>query len=173
MVRGQVDDDAFRLTEHGADLLAAVAFAILGMALIAPVVARATPATILYAVLSLTAVRIAPVAIAMVGSGFAWRTTAYIGWFGPRGLASIVFAGIVAESGIPGSSAVVDVVLLTIALSIVAHGMTAAWGARRYAAWFEAAAAADPAIAEAAVAATGGVQAHPPRSTTLVEHAAG
>src|SRR3954453_8054362 len=101
LVRGHVDADAFHLTEHAADLLAAGAFAILGMALIVPVIERATPATLIYAALSLTIVRMAPVAIAMLRSGFARPTVAYIGWFGPRGLASIVFAGIVVESGIP------------------------------------------------------------------------
>src|SRR4051812_2410678 len=170
MVREHVDTDAFRLTEHGADLLAAAAFAILGMALIVPVVERATGATIVYAVLSLTVVRMVPVAIAMLRSRFAWPTIAYIGWFGPRGLASIVFAGIVVESGLPGSSMVTDVVLLTVAVSIVAPGVPAAGGARRYAAWYEAAAAADPAIEEAAVAASKGVQGHLPRSTMLLEH---
>ena len=172
MVRGHVDADAFHLTEHAADLLAAGAFAILGMALIVPVIERATPATLVYAALSLTLVRIVPVAIAMLGSGFARPTVAYIGWFGPRGLASIVFAGIVVESGLPGSSMVTDVVLLTVAISIVAHGVTAAWGARRYAGWFERAAASDPTIEEAAEPATDAVQGRAPRSATLVEHPA-
>ena len=51
----------------------------------------------LYAVLSLTVVRMLPVAIAMLGSGAKWPTVGFLGWFGPRGLASIVFAVIVVE----------------------------------------------------------------------------
>jgi NhaP-type Na+/H+ or K+/H+ antiporter len=172
LVRGHVDADAFHLTEHAADLLAAGAFAILGMALIVPVIERATPATLIYAALSLTIVRMVPVAIAMLRSGFARPTVTYIGWFGPRGLASIVFAGIVVESGIPGAAMVTDVVLLTVAVSIVAHGVTAASGARRYARWFERAAAADPTIEEGAEPVIDAVQGHVPRSATLVEQPA-
>jgi NhaP-type Na+/H+ or K+/H+ antiporter len=170
MVRGHVGEDAFHLTEHGADILAAAAFAVLGLTLIVPVVERATPATILYAALSLTVVRMIPVAVAMLRSDFAWPTRAYIGWFGPRGLASIVFAAVVVESAIPGRVVITDVVLLTVTVSIVAHGLTAAWGARRYATWFAGAAGRDPTIAEAAAPAPNGVQAQAPRATTLVEH---
>ena len=173
MVRSHVDDDAFHLTEHGADILAAASFAILGVALIGPIVARATPATPPLRRAEPHVVRMLPVAVAMVRTGFAWPTTAYIGWFGPRGLASIVFAGIVVESAIPGGAVVTDVVLLTVVVSIVAHGVTAAWGARRYAEWFERAAAADPTIAEAAAQTTTGVQGRARRATDPAERGGG
>ncbi|HYN48111.1 MAG TPA: cation:proton antiporter [Candidatus Nanopelagicales bacterium] len=150
MVRGHVTDDAFHLTEEAADALTAVGFLLLGAGLLGPVIARATPEAVLYAVLSLTVVRILPVGIAMLRTGLATPTLLYVGWFGPRGLASIVFAGVVVEQAVPAASAMTDVVLLTVALSLVVHGVTAAWGARRYAAWFERAAAVDPAIPEAA-----------------------
>jgi NhaP-type Na+/H+ or K+/H+ antiporter len=150
MARGRVEDDAFHLPEEVAEVLAAVGFLLLGAGLIGPILARATPESVVYAVLSLTIVRMAPVAVAMLRTGFAPPTVAYVGWFGPRGLASIVFAGIVVEEAVPGATAITDVILLTVVLSLVAHGVTAAWGARRYAAWFERAAAADPAIPEAA-----------------------
>ena len=150
MVRGHVADDAFHLTEEAADALTAVGFLLLGAGLLGPVIARATPEAVLYAVLSLTVVRILPVGIAMLRTGLATPTLLYVGWFGPRGLASIVFAGVVVEQAVPAASVMTDVVLLTVALSLVVHGVTAAWGARRYAAWFERAAALDPAIPEAA-----------------------
>ena len=86
----------------------------------------------------------------MLRTGFAPASMAYVGWFGPRGLASIVFATVVVEEAVPGASALTDVVLLTVAISMVVHGVTAAWGAGRYATWFEAAAARDPEIPEAA-----------------------
>jgi sodium/hydrogen antiporter len=149
MLRGHIDDEAFHLPEQAADVLAATGFLLLGAGLLGPVLARATPQAVLYAALSLTIVRLLPVAISLIGTGFARPTLAYIGWFGPRGLASIVFAGVVVEAAIPGSSDVTDVVLLTVAFSLVAHGVTAAWGARRYAGWFARAAARDPEIAEA------------------------
>jgi hypothetical protein len=64
---------------------------------------------------------------------------------------------------VPGAETITDVILLTVAMSIVAHGATAAWGARRYAGWFEDASAGRPGMPEAAEVATGGVQAGAPR----------
>lgn len=159
IVRGHLDADAFHLPERAADVLAAVGFLLLGAALLEGIAARATPITVVYAVLSLTVVRMLPVAIATLRTGLAPATVVYVGWFGPRGLASLVFAGVVVEAAIPGSTIITDVVLLTVAISLVAHGVTAAWGARRYAAWFERAAAADPTIPEAAEVPDGAVRA--------------
>jgi NhaP-type Na+/H+ or K+/H+ antiporter len=157
IVRGHVADDAFHLSEQAANGLAAIGFLMLGAGLLGPVLARATPEAMLYAVLSLTVARIVPVAVAMLRTGFAVPTLLYVGWFGPRGLASIVFAGVVVEQAVPAANAITDVVLLTVAISLVVHGITAAWGARRYAAWFERAAAADPGIPEAAELPQGGL----------------
>jgi NhaP-type Na+/H+ or K+/H+ antiporter len=157
VVRGHVADDAFHLPDQAANALAAVGFLMLGAGLLAPVLSRTTPETVLYAVLSLTVVRIVPVGVAMLRTGFALPTLLYVGWFGPRGLASIVFAGVVVAEAVPAARAITDVVLLTVAISLVAHGVTAAWGARRYAAWFERAAAADAAIPEAAELPEGGL----------------
>ena len=72
----------------------------------------------LYAVLSLTAVRMIPVAIAMLGTGARRQTVGFLGWFGPRGLASIVFAVLLIESdgSLPGESVILDAVFTTIAL---------------------------------------------------------
>jgi len=150
MARGHLPEAVLDLPEQLADVLAAIGFLLLGVGLLVPVLARVTPAIAVYAVLSLTVVRILPVAVAMLRTGFAPATLLYVGWFGPRGLASIVFAGIVVESGLPDAAAVTDVVLLTVAVSLVVHGVTAAWGARRYASWFELAARKDPEIPEAA-----------------------
>jgi len=155
MTRGHLGDEAYHLPEHTADMLAAVGFTLLGVALLGPVIARATPLTLLYAVLSLVIARPLPVALVMLRSGFARPSIGYIGWFGPRGLASIVFAGAVVEAAVPGASTITDVILLTVALSIVAHGVTAAWGARRYAAWYEQASRSNPGMPEAAEVTTG------------------
>jgi NhaP-type Na+/H+ or K+/H+ antiporter len=62
-----------------------------------------------------------------------------VGWFGPRGLASLVFAVILLqEADLPGETALLTVSFLTIGLSILAHGLSAAPLARRYASWIEA-----------------------------------
>lgn len=93
---------------------------------------------ILYAVLSLTVIRMVPVAIALVGSRLALPTVGFIGWFGPRGLASIVF-GILAVDALTQTGADVTTLTSTIAwtvlLSVVAHGVTAGILANRYGRW--------------------------------------
>jgi NhaP-type Na+/H+ or K+/H+ antiporter len=94
----------------------------------------------LYAALSLTLVRMLPVAIAMIDSGAQWPTAGFLGWFGPRGLASIVFAVIsVQEAHLPGANTLLLAAYLTVGLSVFAHGITAAPLARRYARWYESA----------------------------------
>jgi NhaP-type Na+/H+ or K+/H+ antiporter len=142
--------EAFGLSVSLADGLVAIAFLLLGTALLGPVLARITPEAVIYAVLSLTVVRMIPVAIATLRSGFAPATILYVGWFGPRGLVAVVFADVVVAHAVPAAQGITDVVLATVALSIVVHGVTAAWGARRYAAWFERASRARPGMAEAA-----------------------
>jgi NhaP-type Na+/H+ or K+/H+ antiporter len=86
------------------------------------------PVAILYAVVSLTVVRMVPVAAAMAGAGLRRDTVAFMGWFGPRGLASVVFTLIAVEE-LHGAGAVADgifeIATWTILLSVVAHGLSA------------------------------------------------
>ncbi len=93
---------------------------------------RVEGATLLYAVLSLTIVRMVPVALALVGTGFDRRTVAFIGWFGPRGLASLVFALLALEELGRGADAAVAVIGTTVLLGVVAHGVSAGPLATRY-----------------------------------------
>jgi NhaP-type Na+/H+ or K+/H+ antiporter len=88
--------------------------------------------TILYAVLSLTVVRMLPVAIASVGAGLDRTTVLFVGWFGPRGLASLVFALLALEALGSHADEAVAVLTATVLLSVVAHGLTAAPLAQRY-----------------------------------------
>jgi sodium/hydrogen antiporter len=92
----------------------------------------------IYALLSLTLVRMLPVAIAMIRTGARMQTVGFLGWFGPRGLASIVFAVIVVEEAhLPGTATILATTYVTIGLSVMAHGITAAPLARSYARWYE------------------------------------
>ncbi len=141
--------DALGVSVAVADGLVAIAFLLLGTALLGPVLARITPQTVVYAALSLTVVRMLPVVIATLRAGLSRPTVLYLGWFGPRGLVSVVFADVVVGQAVPAAQAITDVVLATVALSIVAHGVTAAWGASRYAAWFEQASHVRPDMPEA------------------------
>jgi NhaP-type Na+/H+ or K+/H+ antiporter len=85
-----------------------------------------------YAVLSLTLIRMVPVAIALAGSRLGRTTVAFIGWFGPRGLASVVFA-LLAQEEIGGrAEPAIAVISFTVLLSVIAHGVTADPLARRY-----------------------------------------
>jgi NhaP-type Na+/H+ or K+/H+ antiporter len=92
----------------------------------------------IYAAASLTVVRMVPVAIAMLGMGARRPTVAFIGWFGPRGLASIVFALIVLrDADLPHEGTILTATYVTVGLSVLAHGVTAAPLTRRYVSWFE------------------------------------
>jgi len=76
-----------------------------------------------------------PVAIAMIGSGARRATVVFLGWFGPRGLASIVFGVVVIEGAqLPHVETLITTIAVTVAISVIAHGLTAAPLARRYAA---------------------------------------
>ena len=87
----------------------------------------------LYAVLSLTVIRMLPVGLSLVGSGVQTPTVAFLGWFGPRGLASMLFALFVLEE-IPTAAGekILIITIATVALSILAHGLSAAPMARKY-----------------------------------------
>ena len=80
----------------------------------------------LYAVLSLTVIRMAPVALALIGARLGRATVALVGWFGPRGLASVVFALLALEElGSPSVDHAVGVITITVVLSVLIHGATA------------------------------------------------
>ena len=127
-----------RLAEEVGSVLDGLTFVLFGAVLLGPALAVLSWNVALYAVLSLTLVRMLPVALAMTGSGARLPTIGFLGWFGPRGLASIVFAVIVVEqSRLPNESLIVHTVYVTVGFSVLAHGLTAAPLADRYARWFE------------------------------------
>ena len=85
------------------------------------------------ALLALTGIRMIPVALALTGSGLSRTTVIFIGWFGPRGRASIVF-GIIAIDALPAAEGqpIIALITLTVLLSVLLHGVTARPLARRY-----------------------------------------
>ena len=129
-------------------LLALVSFLGFGAVLLGPLLDDVTWQAIVYAVLSLTVVRVLPVAVSLLGTGMARPTVVFAGWFGPRGLASIVFGLLVAEEALPDGSVILQAVFVTVALSVVLHGATAVWGANRYGRWYEQATTSDPHLPE-------------------------
>jgi sodium/hydrogen antiporter len=126
------------LSEQVGNVLNGVTFVLFGAILLGPAIGELSWELALYAILSLTLVRMLPVAIAMVGSRARPPTLGFLGWFGPRGLASIVFAVIVVEeSNLPHEHLIVLAIYLTVGLSVLAHGLSAAPLANRYARWYE------------------------------------
>ncbi len=80
---------------------------------------------VLYAVLSLTVIRMLPVFVCLTGMRGGTEGKLFVGWFGPRGLASIVFAVIVINANVPGGDTISSVVTWTVLLSVIAHGVSA------------------------------------------------
>lgn len=123
------------LTEINGGLLSLVLWFVFGAAFVLPAFEAASVRHVLYAACSLTVVRMVPVAVSLIGAGQGRATVAFIGWFGPRGLASIVFALLAVESlGTDDSRvvAVANTIAITIVFSVVAHGVTARPLATRY-----------------------------------------
>jgi NhaP-type Na+/H+ or K+/H+ antiporter len=120
--------DEFLLAAEGTgDTLALITWVIFGAAVVGQAVGNFSWLILLYAVLSLTVIRMLPVFLVLTGTGINTGGKLFIGWFGPRGLASIVFAVIVVSSALPEteSGPVAMTVVCTILLSIIAHGITA------------------------------------------------
>ncbi len=116
----------YAFAEEEGQLLNLLVFMIFGGAVLGPALGELTWQIGLYAALSLTVVRMVPVAISLAGSGLQRDSVAFLGWFGPRGLASIIFGLIIIEeSGIPGADEIFLVITWTVATSVVAHGLSA------------------------------------------------
>jgi NhaP-type Na+/H+ or K+/H+ antiporter len=127
----------YMLEELGA-LLGAATFVVFGGGFLEPALGDITWAVAGYAILSLTLVRMLPVAIAMLGTDARSQTLGFLGWFGPRGLASIVFAVLIVESNgtLPHESLLLTTIYATVGLSVLLHGLSAAPLARRYGTWY-------------------------------------
>ena len=120
-------------TEECGGLLSLMVWLIFGAAMVVPGFDHANWQDYLFALLALTAVRVIPVALALLGSGLDRFTVGFIGWFGPRGLASVVFGLIAYDTLAPiDANRVLSVVTVTVTLSVVAHGLSASPLAGRY-----------------------------------------
>ncbi len=123
--------------ETGA-LLDAVTFLVFGAILLGPALEHVSWQIACYAVLSLTIVRMLPVALCLLGTKALAPTVAFIGWFGPRGLASIVFAVIVEDTHQAHSVTILTACYFTVGLSVLVHGLSASPLVSRYASWYHA-----------------------------------
>jgi NhaP-type Na+/H+ or K+/H+ antiporter len=131
---GDVEEAATDFSEAEGELLLLVVFFLVG------VVATSLLGTldwtiVLYAILSLTIIRMLPVAISLVGTKLRRSSVLFVGWFGPRGLASIVLVLVALEEPAlaPLAPQIATIVLVTVILSVFAHGISAQPGASMYA----------------------------------------
>jgi NhaP-type Na+/H+ or K+/H+ antiporter len=125
-------------TEDQGQLLALLTFLFFGALLVGPRIDELTFQIAVYTLLSLTAIRMIPVAISLIGMRLEAPTIGYLSWFGPRGLASILFGLFVVENAeLAGSETILAVVTWTVLASVVVHGLTAVPFTRRYVAWWQ------------------------------------
>lgn len=121
----QHKDDVLRGAEGTADTLSLITWFVFGACVVGPQTAHLTWQVAVYALLSLTVVRMLPVFLCVIGMGQQTDTKLFIGWFGPRGLASIVFIVMVSAHNFPEDQVLIATVTWTIVASIVLHGITA------------------------------------------------
>jgi NhaP-type Na+/H+ or K+/H+ antiporter len=124
----QAKDATHRLVlaaEGTGETLALMTWMLFGAIVIGQSVQHFTWEMLVYALLSLTLIRMLPVYLSLAGTGESTASKLFLGWFGPRGLASIVFAIIVVNKGVPGGQFLAMVVVLTVFFSLVAHGVSA------------------------------------------------
>lgn len=129
---GRRAPDQLVFLEHMGSLVSLLVWMAFGAIAIPVMFERLNAVILLYAVLSLTIVRVLPVAVASIGAGLGRATILFVGWFGPRGLASLVFGLLALETLGDVADEAVAVIAVTVLLSVVAHGFSAAPLSRRY-----------------------------------------
>jgi NhaP-type Na+/H+ or K+/H+ antiporter len=137
-VRRETEDELHEFAEETGDVLTMLSFLVFGLAL-GTVLTEATWEMVLYGVLSLAVIRVAAVFVAMIGSGLEPVSVLYLGWFGPRGLATLILTlSVVDATELDGAATISGAALIAVGLSVFAHGATAWWGSNTYADWIEA-----------------------------------
>ncbi len=117
----------FEFMETEGQLLMLITFLVFGALLLPEGLEFVTPMILLYAVLSLTVIRMIPIAISLIGTRLRLPTQLFLGWFGPRGLASILFVLLILEeTDLPHRGELLSITVVTVALSVLLHGVTAA-----------------------------------------------
>jgi NhaP-type Na+/H+ or K+/H+ antiporter len=133
---GRHKEELLRGAEHTGEALALLTWVVFGGIVVARMIERATWPALLYAVLSLTVIRMLPVFLCLIGTRTSTADKLFIGWFGPRGLATIVFGILILDEKLPGNDTIMLAAGWTVILRVIAHGVTAnplvkAIGARR------------------------------------------
>jgi sodium/hydrogen antiporter len=157
------------LNEDVGGILAGATWAGFGALAVGMLLPHVTWPVVAYAALSLTLIRMVPVAIAMLGTGAQLPTVAFMGWFGPRGLASIVFALIAFDSDIPSRQLLLTTVMMIILLSVFLHGLSSVPLVAFYSRWYAAHVTKHPGASEATPTFMSRLRHHPaPQDTNPV-----
>jgi NhaP-type Na+/H+ or K+/H+ antiporter len=114
-----------RVAEGTGDTLALLTWVTFGAVVASSALEYFVWDALVYAILSLTVIRMLPVFLTLTGTGLTVSDKLFLGWFGPRGLASMVFIVIVLNENLPGGETLKQTVVWTVILSIIAHGLTA------------------------------------------------
>ena len=123
----------YEFAESEGQILILLTFAAFGAAMIPQAMSTVTLIHIVYAILALTLLRMVPVYLSLLGTGIKPLTSGFLGWFGPRGLASILFVLLILEEAeLKHETLLFTVVIITVTLSVVLHGITAGPTARWY-----------------------------------------
>ena len=118
-------EEFLRSAEGTGDTMALITWVIFGAAVVSKAIGNFSWVIVLYAILSLTLIRMSPVFFSLSGLRVNTEGKLFIGWFGPRGLASIVFAVIVLNANLPNGGVLAMTVVCTVILSIILHGLSA------------------------------------------------
>jgi len=117
----------FEFMESEGQLLMLITFLVFGAALLPEGLEHINVRFVIYGVLSLTAIRMIPIALSLLGSGIRLPSYLFLGWFGPRGLASILFVLLILEEAeIPHREEILSITVISVALSVILHGVSAA-----------------------------------------------
>jgi NhaP-type Na+/H+ or K+/H+ antiporter len=128
----------YEFAEAEGQLLTLATFTIFGALMVVPAFEHVSLVFVLYAVLSLTVIRMIPVAISLIGLKLQARTITFLGWFGPRGIASIIYGFIILEEeSLQGQDIIFTIMVVTVLFSVFAHGLTAVPAAKSYGAHAE------------------------------------
>jgi NhaP-type Na+/H+ or K+/H+ antiporter len=132
-IGGRPGERLVPFVEETGALVSLLVWLAFGAIAVVPALENLTWQVVVYAVLSLTVIRMAPTAVALAGARLGRTAVLFIGWFGPRGLASVVFALLALEElGEHATGQAVAVIAVTVLLSVIMHGVSADPLARRY-----------------------------------------
>jgi NhaP-type Na+/H+ or K+/H+ antiporter len=123
----------YEFAESEGQILVLLTFAAFGAAMLPQALSSVTLVYVVFAIASLTLVRMLPVHLSLIGTGVKPVTSIFLGWFGPRGLASVLFVLLILdEAEFKNETTIFSVVIFTVAVSVLLHGITAGPAARRY-----------------------------------------